>query len=139
MPRRKAKKSKKTRTGDLSLGSFSDIAFLLIIYFILATTLAKVTAVTADMPSGETSSETSQEDDTPTILLNGEEVRFKDKLVTWDVLNERLAAMNLKEKQGDKKVILLDSTRETSYDSYFKALAVISTNGGIVAIVEEED
>ncbi len=130
--------AKKHRSGEIPTGSFSDIAFLLIIYFLVATTLMKVKSITADMPAGEASQSSSQ-DNTPTINLVGTEIRFKDKPVTLGVLNERLAALNLREKDGDKKVILLEATRATPYDVYFKALAAFSSNGGIVAIVEEED
>jgi biopolymer transport protein ExbD len=130
--------AKKHRSGEIPVGSFSDIAFLLIIYFLVATTLVKVKSVTADMPSGETS-QSSAVDNTPTINLVGTEIRYKDKLVSLDVLNERLAALNLHDKEGDKKVILLEATKATPYSVYFKALAAISSNGGIVAIVEEEE
>ncbi len=49
--------AKKHRSGEIPVGSFSDIAFLLIIYFLLATTLVKVKSITADMPSGEKQSQ----------------------------------------------------------------------------------
>ena len=41
------------RTPEVPVSSFSDIAFLLIIYFILATTLARMTGVVAEIPSGK--------------------------------------------------------------------------------------
>jgi len=138
MPRPKKSAAKKHRSGEIPTGSFSDIAFLLIIYFLVATTLMKVKSITADMPAGE-ATQSSAQNDTPTINLLGTEIRFKDKPVTLGVLNERLAAMNLRAKEGDKKVILLEATRATPYDVYFKALAAISSNGGIVAIVEEDE
>ena len=34
---------------------------------------------------------------------------------------------------------MLESARGTPYESYFKALAAISANGGVVALVEEEE
>ena len=139
MPRSRSKQRKKHREGEIPVGSFSDIAFLLIIYFLVATTLVKVKAVTADMPAGQTDNNASESDDTPTIALIGGEIRFKDKKVTLDVLNERLAALKLQEKEGDKKVVMLESDPDTDYGTYFKALAAISSNGGIVAIVEEEE
>ena len=134
----KNKQRKKHRTGEIPVGSFSDIAFLLIIYFLVATTLIKVKSVSADMPAGEVNNESKQSDETPVINLVGEEIRFKDKKVSLDGLNQRLAALKLGEKDGDKKVIMLESSREMPYDLYFKPLAAISSNGGIVAIVEEE-
>ena len=133
------KKVKKSREKEIPVGSFSDIAFLLIIYFMVATTLVKVKSVQADMPAGETSQESSQNDDTPSINLVGGEIRFKEKLVTLEGLNSRLAALELHNKEGDKKVILLECTNDTNYDLYFKTLAAITSNGGVVAMIEEED
>ena len=56
--RKKYSREKKHRTGEIPTGSFSDIAFLLIIYFLVATTLVKVKSITADLPSGEKAAQT---------------------------------------------------------------------------------
>ena len=64
---------------------------------------------------------------------------FSDKEVTLDNLNARLAALKLSEQSPDKRVIMLESTKMTPYQSYFQALAAISSNGGVVAIVEEDE
>ena len=63
---------------------------------------------------------------------------FSDTKVTVENLNERLAALELAKQPGEKRIIMLESTPMTPYDVYFQALAAISANGGIVAIVEEE-
>ena len=134
MPR--SKQEKKHRSGTIPTDSFSDIAFLLIVYFLVATTLVKVKSITADLPSGEKSTQ-SQSDKTPIINLRGAEVFFNDKAVTMQELNQRLAALELAQQEGQKKIILLESTKGTPYETYFQALAAISANGGVVAPVEE--
>jgi len=131
------KQEKKHRSGTIPTDSFSDIAFLLIVYFLVATTLVKVKSITADLPAGEKSTQ-SQSDKTPIINLRGAEVFFNDKPVNMPELNERLAALDLANQEGQKKVILLESTKGTPYEVYFQTLATISANGGIVAPVEDE-
>jgi biopolymer transport protein ExbD len=138
MKRRKKKQSKKHREGDIPTNSFSDIAFLLIIYFLVATTLVKTKSITADMPTGEKSAQ-AQIDKTPTINLRGAEIFFNDKPVTIENLNDRLAALKLASEAPEKRVIMLESTKGTPYDAYFQALAAISSNGGVVALVEEDE
>lgn len=133
----RSKQEKKHRSGTIPTDSFSDIAFLLIVYFLVATTLVKVKSITADLPAGEKSTQ-AQADKTPIINLRGAEIFFNDKSVTMPELNERLAALELAKQEGQKKVILLESTKGTPYETYFQALAAISANGGIVAPVEEE-
>jgi len=132
------KQEKKHREGEIPTGSFSDIAFLLIIYFLVATTLVKIKTITADLPTGEKQSE-AQIDETPTINLRGTEIYFSDRKVSLEELDARLAALKLFEKSGEKRIIMLESTKETKYDIYFHALATISGNGGVVALVEEDE
>jgi len=137
MKKRRAKQLKKYHEGDIPTGSFSDIAFLLIIYFLVATSLVKVKTITADLPTGEKQAE-AQMDKTPIVNLRETDVFFNDKPVSMEELNDRLAALELQDALGSKKVIMLESTSVTSYEVYFQALAAISANGGVVALVEEE-
>ena len=135
---KKRKQEKKHRSGEIPTDSFSDIAFLLIIYFLVATTLVKVKSITADLPAGEKSTQ-AQSDKTPIINLRGAEVFFNDKRLEMPELNERLAALDLPNKEGEKRVIMLESAKGTPYQNYFQALAAISANGGVVAIVEDDE
>jgi biopolymer transport protein ExbD len=135
--RKKYSKEKKHRSGTIPTDSFSDIAFLLIVYFLVATTLVKVKSITADLPAGEKSTQ-AQSEKTPIINLRGAEVFFNDKSMKMDELNQRLAALDLPNKDGEKRVIMLESAKGTPYQNYFQALAAISANGGVVAIVEDE-
>jgi biopolymer transport protein ExbD len=134
---KRSKQEKKHRDGTIPTDSFSDIAFLLIVYFLVATTLVKVKTITADLPAGEKSTQ-AQSDKTPIINLRGAEIFFNDKPVQIAELNERLAALDLLNQNADKRVIMLESAKGTPYENYFQALATISANGGVVAIVEEE-
>lgn len=138
MSRKRYSREKKHRSGEIPTGSFSDIAFLLIIYFLVMTTLVKVKTITADLPSGEKSTQT-ESDKTPIVNLRGQEVYFNDKKVQMENLNDRLAALDLSEKEPEDRVIMLESSNGTPYENYFQALATISANDGVVAIVEEEE
>ena len=138
MKKRSSKQLKKHRDGEIPTGSFSDIAFLLIIYFLVATSLVKVKTITADLPTGEKQAQ-AQMDKTPIVNLRDSEIFFNDKRVNVEELNARLAALELGEALGSKKVIMLESTSMTAYEVYFQALAAISANGGVVALVEEDE
>jgi biopolymer transport protein ExbD len=135
--RKKYSKEKKHRSGEIPVGSFSDIAFLLIIYFLVATSLTKLKSITADLPSGEKATQ-AQSTKTPIVNLRGSQTFFNDKPVSLEELEARLRALDLAEAEGNAKVIMLESTRDTPYESYFQAMATISEQGGVIAIVEEE-
>ena len=132
------KRKKRQRDGEIPTNSFSDIAFLLIIYFSVATTLVKVKTITAEMPTGEKNAE-SQSDKTPTINLRAGDIHFNDKKIDIEELNIKLAELDLQAKDPSKRVILLESVDGTPYQDYFQALATISAHGGVVAIVEEDE
>lgn len=138
MASRRKQQEKKHRTGEIPTGSFSDIAFLLIIFFLVATSLVKVRSITADLPSSEKQAQAPVEK-TPIVNLRGSDIYFSDKKVTIEDLNARLAALKLAEQPAGKRVIMLESTRMTSYEAYFQVLAAINANGGVVALVEEEE
>ncbi|MBT3295371.1 MAG: biopolymer transporter ExbD [Verrucomicrobia bacterium] len=136
--RKKYSKEKKHRDGEIPVGSFSDIAFLLIIYFLVATSLVKLKGITADLPTGEKATQ-QQSSKTPIVNLRGGQTFFNDKPVTTAELEARLQVLNLAEADGNAKVIMLESTRDTPYQSYYQAMAVISEQGGVIAIVDEGD
>ena len=111
---------------------------MLIIFFLVATTLIKVKSITADLPTGEKQA-AAQIDETPVVNLRGSDIYFSEKKVTVDNLNDRLAALQLAEQPPEKRVIMLESTDTTAYGVYYQVLAAISSNSGVVAIVEEEE
>ena len=135
---KRMRSERKHREGEIPTGTFSDIAFLLIIFFLVATTLTKVKTITADLPAGEKSTQ-AQTEKTPIVNLRGIEIFFNDKKVSLLELDDRLAALELIEKEPGDRVIMLESANGTTYENYFQALATISANNGIVAIVEGED
>ncbi len=130
-------REKKRREGTIPTDSFSDIAFLLIIYFLVATTLVKVKSISADLPAGEKST-SAQTDKTPTVNLRGGEIFFNDKPLDLEGLKARLAALELARLEPEKRVVLLESAAGTPYQNYFQAMAAISASGGVVAIVEDD-
>jgi biopolymer transport protein ExbD len=131
------KHRKQRRDSEVPVSAFSDIAFLLIIFFILATTLVQVSGVITEIPSGE-QAQTQQEEETPTVRLQGDRVLLGEKHVDMKELRRRLAKMKLHEKTGDAKVVLLEASGNVTYQTYFDVMASISAAGGVTAILQEE-
>jgi len=131
------KHRKQRRDSEVPVSAFSDIAFLLIIFFILATTLVQVSGVITEIPSGE-QAQTQQEEETPTVRLQGDRVLLGEKRVDMKELRRRLAKMKLHEKAGDAKVVLLEASGNVTYQNYFDVMASISAAGGVTAILQEE-
>lgn len=121
---------------DIPVASFSDLAFLLIIFFILTTTFQKATGFLTEIPSGEKG---EAQEKTTTVALHEEKITLNDEGVTMGELRRRLKELRLGEKDGDAKMVLLTATGDVKYQSYFEAMATISAVGGAIVIEREEE
>lgn len=129
---------KEKRELEIPTDSVSDIAFLLIIFFILTTTLSKLTGFTAELPAAAASQQAAKTDaKTPTVQLADGKLLFNEQEVAMDALRERLLDLRLGTKQGEEKVVMLEAAGKVDYQVYYEAMAAISAAGGVVAIVEE--
>jgi biopolymer transport protein ExbD len=131
---------KETKELEIPTDSVSDIAFLLIIFFILTTTLSKLSGFTAELPSADASQKQAAKTDakTPSVQLAGGKLLFNEQEVSLQTLQDRLLDLRLGSKEGEEKVVLLEAGGKVEYQTYYAAMAAISTAGGVVAIVEEE-
>ena len=139
-------RKKRKRRGELEeipVGSFSDIAFLLIVYFLVVTTLLKTQGFRMELPSGEPSQQQQEEDETPTVTLRDQQVIWnrEDQIGTdkpFDELYKKLVELDLANKEGEEKIVMLEATGRVDYQSYYEAMATINRAGGIVGIIQEE-
>ena len=133
-------KRKETKELEIPTDSVSDIAFLLIIFFILTTTLSNLSGFTAELPSADASQKQAAKTDakTPSVQLAGGKLLFNEQEVSLQTLQDRLLDLRLGSKEGEEKVVLLEAGGKVEYQTYYAAMAAISTAGGVVAIVEEE-
>lgn len=126
---------------EIPTDSVSDIAFLLIIFFILTTTLSKLTGFTAELPAAAAAQQQAARTDakTPTVQLASGKLLFNEQEVSMAALRERLLDLQLAHKQGEAKVVMLEAAGKVDYQTYYEAMAAISGAGGVVAIVEEAE
>lgn len=136
---------------EVNAGSMADIAFLLLIFFLVTTTIPKDSGINRKLPPMEENDEDViiKQKNIFTVLLNG-----KDQLLVEDELMElkdlRAAAIEFLDNGGDgscdycngakdpassdnpdKAIISLKNERETSYSAY------ISVQNELVAAYNE--
>ena len=117
--------------------SLADMMFLLLIFFIMTTTLSRVTGFVSEMPAGSSASQ-SGGDKTPTVTIQGEEIKVDEEAMTLPGLHKRLKGLHLELKAGDARIVMVTASGNVKYQTYFETLAVIQSCSGIVAIVSEE-
>ncbi|MHC4885215.1 MAG: ExbD/TolR family protein [Planctomycetota bacterium] len=132
---------KKRVMPDLDVGPFSDIAFLLIIFFILTTTFVKPAGEKLQMPAGQDSKE-SAEDKTLTIGLKGDTIRFGKgddmKPVALEELKILLEGEGFESKGEAERNVIIDSDKSVLYETYFRVVMAVTKAGGVVAIVDKK-
>ncbi len=124
------------REAEIPTGSFADIAFLLIIFFILVTTLAVTEGFVAEIPQGEKTQ--AKQEKTTTVMLAGGKITLNDKPVSLDELRRRLAEMDLARQSGNDKIVLLEQMGRDPWQGFYEVWAAIGAAGGEVVIVLAE-
>ena len=135
----------KKKQGDIEpdLTSFSDIANLLIIFFILTTTLSRPWGRRVDMPGASTPPQTSsQQSDTPTINLMRDRVTFsdgstKEREVTMGELRKLLWQKNFPSLDEKKRSVSVETANDVPYERYYQVVTAIAAAGGVVAILSD--
>ena len=64
------KRRKRPALTDIEVGSFSDIAFLLIIFFILTTQIVRLVGKTVEIPSGSESKQEEKKEDKKQLMVH---------------------------------------------------------------------
>ena len=133
----------KKKEGDIEpdLTSFSDIANLLIIFFILTTSMAHPWGRRVDMPSASTPPEkSSEQSDTPTVNIFADKLTLaegsgKDHEVTMDELRSFLWKQDFRNKDEKKRSVALETQPDVPYERYYQVATAIAETGGVVAIL----
>ena len=137
MAKRKPRRHREDPT--VPVEAFSDIAFLLLTFFLIVTTLQTDQGIEAEFPAGEQSQEQTQEDQTNVVHLSSETIAFNERKLALDELRQVLLDLDLPARLGQDKIVLVEATGAVPYRNYYPVIAAINAAGGTVAIVEPED
>lgn len=129
---------KRKREVGIPLDSFSDIAFLLIIFFILTTSIQKMTGFRTELPAGQ-QSQVKQTEKTPTVNISAGGVLLNEKTVSLEQLASELKALDLGSKKDEQRVVLLDAGPDADYQLYFEVMALITAADGVIGILTEDE
>lgn len=134
-------KKKERREASMDVSSFSDIANLLIIFFILTTSLAHPFGKLLEMPSASTPEDNSQKaPKIPSVNLMADKLVFTEgegaeREITPNQLRAELMSRNLTSKQPNDRLVILEVAEEVPYQRYYQVVTMISEAGGVVAMI----
>ncbi len=130
---------KKRPESEVDVSSFSDVAFLLIIFFILTTTFKLIGGQELNIPSGEDGDSTEQKQ--LTISLTGKEIFYGEdskSSLTLRQLRVQLADEQLSTKKEEQRMVVLESDENVVYQRYYNVMLAIRDADGIVALIERD-
>lgn len=130
---------KKRPESEVDVSSFSDVAFLLIIFFILTTTFKLIGGQELNIPSGEDGDSTEQKQ--LTISLTGKDIFYGEdskSSLTLRQLRVQLADEELRTKKEDQRMVVLESDENVVYQRYYNVMLAIRDADGIVALIERD-
>ncbi len=135
----------KRKRGDaeISSGSMADIAFLLLIFFLLTTTMDTDKGIPMVLPERGGEAKISPKNIAKVLVNESGGVLFDSKIVTDSELKELLIT-KVKERglDSDKKpklIVSIKTDRNTEYDRYITVLDIVKESGATkISIAEPE-
>ena len=123
--------------GAIDVGSFADIAFLLIIFFILTTTFVKIAGNKIEIPSGS-ADESESEQKQLSITLSADSITYGEdaKSIGIDELRQALEKEKFETKEPDDRMVILEADGEVLYERYFQVVMAISDADGVLTLID---
>jgi biopolymer transport protein ExbD len=115
-----------------------DIAFNLIVFFLVCASVQPDSGRPQTLPSSETVEESKQSENIEVavsrsaVIVNGD-VTLKEKLFP------RMKALLAGKTQPDQKVVIVKSDADTPYNQWIYVTSVIEDAGGVVTLQLEEE
>jgi len=116
----------------------SDIAFILIIFFLVCASVQPDKGHSQSLPQAEEEPEDSQQSENIELSLSTDRPMLNGDAVTWEALPAALArALEGRQQEADR-VVLVKSQPETPYERWIFASMAVDQAGGIVTLQLEE-
>jgi biopolymer transport protein ExbD len=123
---------------DSNLVSMGDIAFQLIVFFMVAATFARSMSMNVELPSGD---DDAVQDDgkSITVQAGASAIAINEQPVELPQLEERLAVMLKDRAEGVDRVVVLVTSDDIPFQRHAAIMHTIRRAGGVVAVMYEEE
>ena len=132
-------------TAEIETGSFSDISFLLIIFFVLTTTFTKTTGRQVDLPSAAPpeKAKTDSQQKLPSVNILPDRILYSQTgedpaETTLPALKTSLDKLHLPQRPENERLVLVEVGDEVPYERYFQVVTLVAASGGVVALQTED-
>ena len=135
-------KKRKKHDSSPDVTAYSDIAFLLIIFFILTTSFTMPFGRVVDMPAASKPENTTAEtSNTPSVNITTDRIMFAEgdtqpqEINTYE-LRQKLAQYRFHTKPKNDCSVIVEVALDVTYQRYYEIVTMIAESGGLVAMVQ---
>ncbi len=126
---------------EIPLSSMADVAFLLIIFFMVTTSFIKTTGFKLEVPASKKSAQKRVRKNI-TVTLAPEKIYLASTGASRQVKGTELAKVLGDELRGiknpEERIVVLECRNKVPYEQYIWVVDAIQKAGGILAVVEYE-
>jgi len=122
----------------MPLSALSDIALLLLIFFIVTTEFMVQRSIRAELPAITPDKEEASED-LITVVVQPDCVYLDEERLAMSELAPYLAAKLADRVTAEERAVIVDARAEVRYERFVQAVNQIKRAGGIVTIMKVED
>ena len=129
---------KRTRRGpEIPLASMSDLAMLLLIFFIVTTQFLIQRAIQAELPS--ITHEKKETDEMITVVVEVETVYLDEERMKLEDLAHNLATKLADKVTPEDRAVIVDATETVRWERVATAVNEVKRAGGIPTMMKVED
>ncbi len=123
---------------DSSLVSMGDIAFQLIVFFMVAATFARSMSMNVELPSGD---DDAVQDDgrSITVQAGAKAIAVNEQPLEFAQLEGRLRELLAGRAEGAERVVVLVTSDDIPFQRHASVMHTIRRAGGVVAVMYEEE
>ena len=120
-------------------GASSDIAFILIVFFLVCASVQPEQGRPQEIPKSEEKPNKQEQSQNPKVELTRTAVILNDDPVTNKSFGPRLASILKRKTRVEDKVVLLKSRKDVTYERWIDVTGIIEKAGGIITLQIEEE
>ena len=120
-------------------GASSDIAFILIVFFLVCASVQPEQGRPQEIPKSEEEPDKQAQSQNTKVELTRTAVILNDDPVPSKSFGPRLASILERKKRVEDKVVLLKSRKDVTYERWIDFTGIIEKAGGIITLQMEEE
>lgn len=120
-------------------GASSDIAFILIVFFLVCASVQPEQGRPQEIPKTEEEPDKKEQSQNPEVELTRTVVILNGDPVADKTFQPRLSALLARKDKPEDKVVMLKSRKDVSYERWISFMSQIEKAGGIVTLQLEEE